>query len=89
LLTHPAPCSGVRAPKGGRRQAGFKIEGNKWSAKLSYLLARDIARLASATQDVIVSQGALEAKVFSLFSYWRRNFSRTEWFEGKKPFSAS
>ena len=74
---------------GGRRGGRLGCEGSKWSAKLSYLSARDIARLAPATQDVMASQRARKAKVFSLFANGRRNFNRPECFKGRKPLSAS
>jgi hypothetical protein len=44
--------------------AGADFEACKWSVRLSYLSARDIARLGPATQDTMVAHSIRNAKVF-------------------------
>jgi hypothetical protein len=43
---------------------GGNFEAGKWSVRLSYLLARDIARLVLATQDGMVAHSGAKAKDF-------------------------
>jgi hypothetical protein len=64
LLARPVLLPIIRPPvtAGGWASAG--VEACKWSVRLSYLSARDIARLGPATQGIMVAHSVRNAKVF-------------------------